>query len=81
MIMLRKILGSANFYLGTALSLMYATRELRYHIKKFGETETVYNERQYVMVRLARGDYNNSQMLSMMKTDYKFYKTISKFND
>jgi hypothetical protein len=79
--MLKKILGSASFYLGTALSLTYTVGELRERIRKVAETEKAYSARQYVLIRLARGGYNTPHGIKQMRYDYKLFDIASKFND
>lgn len=79
--MIRKILGAATFYLGTALTLMYTVEGLKYRIDKIAETETVNSAHHYVIVRAARGDYNSADAFEKIRTDYKFYKTIEGFHN
>lgn len=87
---IRSLLRSTNFYLASGLTLLYYSRHLKYEIKKFAETDVVYNERQYVLVRAARGDYTRRPEgadwldtidvyltgFDQMAADYKFYKQV-----
>lgn len=79
--MLRKLLSCANFYTGSALTLVYSVIELKRLVKRLAETEQVNSAHQYVAVRFTRGDYNSWKGIDQMYYDYKFYRTISKFND
>jgi hypothetical protein len=79
--MLKRILGSASFYLGTTLSLTYTIGELRERIRKVAETEKAYSGHQYVLIMLARGKYNNLRAFKQVRYDYKLFDIASKFDD
>jgi hypothetical protein len=79
--MIKKSLATLNLVFGTTLTAIYLVEVIKFKIQKLADTETVYNERQYVLVKLARGDYNRPNGFETLKYDYKFYKTISRFHD
>ena len=79
--MLKKLVGSANFYLVVGMNVVFATDEIKRRIKKLAETETAYSARQYVMIRAARGDYNNLKGFETIQYDYKFFDIVTKFNE
>lgn len=75
--MFRKLLGSVNFYAVATLNLMFAADHIKLRIRKFANTQTVNSAHEYVLVRLARGDYSNPSGLDTMKNDFKFYQIIT----
>jgi hypothetical protein len=75
--MLRKIVGSVNFYLAATVHIVYEIDMLKGRIKKLAETETVNSAREYVIVRAARGDYFKPGGVETMKFDYEFYRIIT----
>lgn len=79
--MLRKILGSTNFYLGMTVSIVYQIDHLKHRVKKLAETPTVHSPAEYVAVRAARGDYFNASGIETLKCDYQFYKIITNPNN
>jgi hypothetical protein len=79
--MLKSLLRSANFYLVTTVNIIICVEFLRRRIKKLAETDTVTNEKHYVLVKLARGDYNDLNGPETMYYDYKFFKAIKTFKE
>jgi hypothetical protein len=79
--MLKRMLITTNLVLATTLTAMHTYEVIKYKLKKLAETETVNNEAQYVLVRLARGHYNKPGGIEQMKSDYQFFKIISKFHE
>jgi hypothetical protein len=75
--MLKKLLGSVNFYAVASLNIMFAADHIKGRVRKLAKTETVHSAHEYVLVRLARGDYNNLSGLDTLKSDYKFYQIIT----
>ena len=75
--MILKLASRVNLLVGTALTVAYAAERVHRKIKKIAETETVYSEKEYVLVRFCRGDYIRLDGYSMMKNDYKFYQIIT----
>jgi hypothetical protein len=78
--MLKKTLSYLNFVAGSTVGLMYSYKEIKREVKKLAATTSVRNEFEYVLVRLARGDYNNANGFDQLKNDFKFYKTIKNFH-
>jgi len=74
--MLKKLVGNTTFFVSSALYLSYAYEEGKRRLEKLGETETVYNEYQYVAVRFARGDYRKENGFDQAINDFKFYRII-----
>lgn len=74
--MLRKIMGTATFTLGSLITLYYQREEAKRILARIADKETVTNEYQYVLVCLARGRYNNDRCFEMMWQDFKFYRII-----
>lgn len=79
--MLCKSLAYLSSVAGSTVTIVYAYKALKREVEKFSETPTVRNEFEYVLVRLARGDYNNATGIEQLMCDYKFYKAISKFHE
>jgi hypothetical protein len=77
---LKKLLTTANFYAVVTVNVLFAADMIRRRVKELAETETVYSAREYVMVRAARGDYNDLNF-DRLKDDYKFFETIQKFQE
>jgi hypothetical protein len=76
--MLRKTLLTLNILAVTTLNVMFAVRVVKEKLDEIAETETVGSEREYILVRFARGDYYNTNGLDTMVSDYQFYKAITK---
>ena len=75
--MLRRTLGKASYVLGATVSIMYSLEALNHKRRSLAETETVHSAREYVLVRLCRGDYMNLDGPNTMLNDFKFYKIIT----
>jgi hypothetical protein len=78
---MRKTLATLHLIAGTTLTTIAAYEVIKNKIRQIAEIETVRNEREYILVRLARGDYNKSGGFEMMKYDYRFFKIISNFHE
>lgn len=76
--MIRKTLGDLYLLAGTVITVVAATEVIRDKMQRLAETEQVDSARDYVLVRLARGDYFKAGAVKAMKTDYDFYKIITK---
>lgn len=76
--MFKRILMTVNLILGTALTAASVYETGKHYRRKLAETEIVSNERMFVLVKLARGDYNGPKPFENMKYDYRFFQVISK---
>jgi hypothetical protein len=79
--MLARKLAIVNLFLTTTITTITVARFIKHEIDYIAETEQVCSARQYVLVRLARGDYNNLRGIETMRYDYKFYNIISHFHE
>ena len=77
---MRRLLGYTAAVLSSLMTISYAWEYLKQRIDQFAQTETVSNAPKYVMVKLARGDYNNINGPETLVYDYKFFKTIQNFH-
>jgi hypothetical protein len=75
--MLRRTLGKTSFVLGATVSIMYSIEAMVHMRRRLAETEQVNSASEYVLVRLARGDYMNLDGPNTMINDFKFYKIIT----
>lgn len=75
--MLRRTLGKASYVLGATVSILYSAEALIEMRRRIAKTEEVSSAREYVIVRLCRGDYMNLDGPNTMLNDYKFYKIIT----
>lgn len=73
--MLRKIMGTATFTLGSMIALYYQHEELKRIKEKIADTPHARNELHYVFIHLVRGRYNHAQAIEMMRQDMKIYRT------
>jgi hypothetical protein len=79
--MLKSLVRSLLFYSFATLNLIYAYRALKREHTKLVETDKADNKFHYVAIRLARGDYNSTDALDMIKFDLKFYDIGAQFHE
>jgi len=75
--MIKRILTSANFYAVVAVNIIVATDMIKDRIQKLADTEEVSSAKEYVLVKLARGDYRTVNDIKQIRYDYEFYNVIT----